>query len=144
MLRSVVRWPAVALVWLLAITPLFAHHEILGKFDSTKARTLTGTITKVDWVNPHVHLMMNVNQASRLVNWAVELESPLDLERSGWTRNTLKPGDSVSVQGISARDGSMQLWGNSISLASTGRKVLGVSAAALAATKPAANTQPAK
>jgi len=144
MLRNVTHWFAAGLLALAAIMPLQAHHEILGKFDSAKPRTLTGVVTKLDWTSPHVHLLMNVPDGGRLVNWAVELESPLDLERSGWNRNSLKPGDAVTVQGIRARDGSTQVWGNSITLTATGRKALGMSAEALAALKPAPNKQPSK
>ena len=67
------------------------------------------------------------------MNWAVELESPLDLERSGWSRDSVKPGDAVTVQGILARDGSQQVWGNSVVLTSTRRKVLAMSPEASAA-----------
>jgi hypothetical protein len=76
-------------------------------------------------------------------NWAIELESPLDLERSGWNRNSLKPGDAISVQGIRARDGSLQAWGNSITLGNAGKKVLAMSPEAVAALKPSPNRQPA-
>jgi Family of unknown function (DUF6152) len=136
MSRVAVRRLTAGLVLLMAATPLLAHHEILAKFDSTKPRTLNGVVTKVDWVNPHVHVMVNAPEASRLVNWVVELESVQDLERSGWNRTTLKPGDAVTVQGISARDGSLQLWGNSVTLTNGGRKVLGLSAEVIAASKP--------
>ena len=144
MLRRVVRWLSAGSVWMLAAMPLQAHHEILAKFDSAKPRTLNGVVTSVNWVNPHVHVLVNVPDGARLVNWAVELESPLDLERSGWNRNSLKAGDAVTVQGIRARDGSPQVWGNSITLTMTGRKVLAMSAEALAALKPAASRPPAK
>lgn len=144
MSRVVVRRLIAGLILLIAATPLLAHHEVLAKFDATKPRTLNGVVTKVDWVNPHVHVMVNAPEGSRLVNWAVELESVQDLERSGWNRTTLKPGDGVTVQGISARDGSLQLWGNSLTLSNGGRKVLALSAAASAAAKPPANTTAAK
>jgi hypothetical protein len=144
MLRRVIRCLNAGLIWLLAVTPLLAHHEILAKFDSAKPRTLTGVVTKVEWVNPHVHIFINAPDGSKLTNWAVELESIQDLERSGWNKSTLKPGDAVTVQGIRARDGSLQLWGNSISLTSTGRKVLAMSAEAPAASKPPANSPPSK
>ncbi len=64
---------------LLAAAPLVAHHEILAKFDDKKPVTVKGTITKVDWANPHVHLFMNVQTGNVLANYAVELESPVDL-----------------------------------------------------------------
>src|SRR5262245_14535833 len=144
MLRNVLRWLPAGLIWIVAATPLLAHHEILAKFDSAKPRTLNGVVTSVDWTSPHVHVLVNVPEGSRLINWAVELESPLDLERSGWNRNSLKPGDAVTVQGLVARDGSRQVWGNSITLAKTGRKILAMSAEALAALKPVASNQAAK
>jgi len=140
----VFRWLPAGLVWMLAVTPLLAHHEILGKFDSAKPRTLNGVVTRVDWTNPHVHVLVNAPDGARQANWAVEIESPLDLERSGWNRNSLKPGDAVTVQGIRARDGSLQVWGNSITLANGGRKVLAMSAEALAALKPSKSNQPSK
>ena len=77
-MSSVVRCVLPAVMWLLSTTPLFAHHEILAKFDSTKPQTLKGTVTKIDWTDPHVHVLMNVLEGTRLVNWAVELESPVD------------------------------------------------------------------
>ncbi|MBI2149340.1 MAG: hypothetical protein HYU27_01885, partial [Acidobacteria bacterium] len=61
---------------------LLAHHSILGKFDAAKPVTLRGIVTSVDWKNPHAHLLMNVQGSAGLVNWAIELESPIDLERS--------------------------------------------------------------
>jgi hypothetical protein len=127
---------------MLAMTSLAAHHAIPAKFDPARPSTLTGQVTKVDWASPHVHILMNVVSEGRIVNWAVELESPLDLERSGWNMNSLKPGDSVTVQGIRARDGSAQVWGNSVVLTDTNKRVLAVSAEALAALKPVAGKQP--
>jgi uncharacterized protein DUF6152 len=145
MLRRLVRWLSAGAVCGFALTPLLlAHHEILGKFDSTKTETLKGAVTRVDWVSPHVHVLLNAAGGGRLVNWAVEIESPVDLERSGWNRNSLKPGDFVTVQGIRARDGSLQVWGNSITFSNTGKKVLSLSPEAIAALKPAANSQSAK
>ena len=143
MLRNSVRLVFAGLVWTLAVTPLIAHHEIAAKFDPAKSTTLSGQVTQVDWANPHVHVLMNVRSGGRIVNWAVEVESPLDLERSGWNMDSLKPGDSVSVQGILARDGSPQVWGNSIVLTSTNKKILSMSPEALAALKPVASNRPA-
>ena len=94
----------------------------LAKFDDTKPITLNGIVTLVDWRNPHVHVFMNVQDAQgQLVNWAVELESPIDLQQSGWTRDTLQPGDAITVQGIAARNGSRQVWGRSIVMTATGK-----------------------
>src|SRR5215210_1592750 len=81
---------------LLTAVPLLAHHNVTGKFDPAKTRTLNGVVTRLDWANPHVHILMDVIEGNTVTNWAVELESTLDLERSGWDLNTLRPGDVSS------------------------------------------------
>ena len=112
---------------LLATVPLIAHHEILAKFDDKKPMTLNGVVTLVDWRNPHVHVFMNVKDAkNEVLNWAVELESPIDLAENGWNRDTLQPGDAIVVEGWGARNGSRQAWGNSVAVKATGRKVMTV------------------
>jgi hypothetical protein len=110
----------------LLILPLTAHHEITAKFDPSKTQTLRGIVTNVDWANPHAHIFMNVGTGNNLVNWAVELESVVDLQRAGYRRDTVKPGDSIVVQGMLARDGSRQIWGNSVTLATGNRRVFNV------------------
>jgi len=109
--------------------PAPAHHAIAAKFDTTKPVTLRGTVTSVDWANPHVHVFMNVTQGITTTNWAIELESPVDLQRSGWNQTTLKPGDNITVQGITARDGSKQAWGNSVAADNGGKRVFVVASA---------------
>ena len=104
---------AAGLVLLLAGTAS-AHHPILGKFDPAASRTLEGIVTKVDWRNPHAHIFMNIKVNDETINWAVELESPSELHISGWSRDSLAPGDAITVDGIVARDGSRQIWGNSV------------------------------
>jgi hypothetical protein len=138
MLRSFVRCLLAGWLSMLAVPPLAAHHAISAKFDPAKPSTVAGQVTKVDWASPHVHVLMNVVSGGRTVNWAVEIESPLDLERSGWNADSLKPGDAITVQGMLARDGSPQIWGNSIVLTSSKARVLTMSPEALAALKPAA------
>lgn len=139
MSRTVLRWLAIGLGLLLTATPLLAHHNITGKFDPGKTSTLRGVVTKLDWANPHVHILMDVLDGKTVTNWAVELESTLDLERSGWNLNTLKPGNEITVQGMIARNGSPQIWGDSVVLTATGKRVLDMSAAARAALLPTAN-----
>ena len=122
---------ALALVALmLGAARLAAHHEILAKFDDHKPVTLNGIVTLVDWRNPHVHVFMNVADAKGLVvNWAIELDGPIDLRRNGWSRDTLRPGDKVHVEGIAARNGSHQAWGNSVVVRATGKSVYNVTLA---------------
>jgi hypothetical protein len=109
---------------LLATTPAFAHHAIAAKFDAKKPMTLKGSVTSVDWKNPHVHILMNVKNGQQTANWAVELASPIQLEESGWRMDTVHPGDTLTVRGIAARDGSRQVWGNSVVMDKTGHEVL--------------------
>jgi hypothetical protein len=111
---------------LLAGARLMAHHEILAKFDDHKPVTLNGIVTLVDWRNPHVHVFMNVADAAGPINWAIELEGPIDLEHSGWSRETLRPGDRIRVAGYAARNGSHQAWGNSVVVRATGKSVYNV------------------
>src|ERR1700752_3159758 len=122
---TMTRCALAVIAFFLAGVPLAAHHEILAKFDDSKRMTLSGVGTLVDWRNPHVHVFMNVRDAGRkTMNWAVELESPIDLQQSGWNQQSVKPGDAVRVEGMAARDGSRQVWGTSLVLAATGRQVL--------------------
>jgi hypothetical protein len=100
-----------------------AHHPVKGKFDDTKQMTFDGIVTSVDWRNPHVHVFVNAAGGDG-ANWAVELESPVLLKKSGWSRDTLRPGDAITVAGIVARDGTRQIWGDAVTLQGTGRQVL--------------------
>lgn len=125
------RHPIVSLVVLIAaislfLLPLTAHHEITAKFDPAKTTRLQGVVTYVDWANPHVHIFMNVGTGNNLVNWAVELESVIDLQKAGYRRDTVKPGDMITVEGILARDNSRQVWGNSVVMTTGNRRVFNV------------------
>jgi hypothetical protein len=90
---------------LLAGVPVLAHHSGAAVFDNTKKLNLTGVVTKVDWSNPHAHFFMDVkDSAGKVTNWNFELASPSILVRNGWTRHSLKEGDTVTVTGSQARD----------------------------------------
>jgi Family of unknown function (DUF6152) len=116
---------AVAVVAVLLLgTAISAHHPISAKFDDTKPQTLSGVVTLVDWRNPHVHIYMNVRTNNDADNWAIELESPIDLQAGGWTRDSVKAGDGITVTGITARNGSRQLWATKIVMTGTGKEVL--------------------
>jgi len=94
-------------VWLGSGRPALAHHSGAAEFDSSKKIDLTGVVTAVEWTNPHAHFYMDVKDASGTVaNWNLELASPNVLIRNGWKRNSIKPGDTVSVTGIRAKDSS--------------------------------------
>ena len=96
----------------------FAHHSFASEYDGTKPVTLKGTVTKIDWKNPHVYIFMDVADASgKAVNWAFEGYPPNTLRRVGFARDLLKVGDAVSVSGWLARDGSHQFAGREITWA---------------------------
>src|SRR5690242_18296207 len=91
----------------LAAVPAVAHHSFAAEYDNKKSVDLTGTVTKVEWMNPHARFYLDVKDDSgKVTNWEFELGSPNGLMRQGWTRNSMKIGDSVSVQGSMAKDGS--------------------------------------
>lgn len=92
----------------------WAHHPVAAKFDPDRPVVLDGIVTGVDWANPHVHVLINVSVDGALAHWAIEVESPDVLERSGWALDTLAQGDAISIEGIAARDGSDQAWGTTI------------------------------
>ena len=85
-----------------------AHHAFSIEFDSAKPMKLEGTVTRVDWQNPHVYFYVDVKdpQSGKVTNWGCEMGSPNGLTRQGWTRNTLKVGMVVKVEGSAAKDGS--------------------------------------
>ncbi len=91
----------------LAAVPALAHHSFAAEYDAAKPVTMTGTVTKVEWMNPHARFYIDVKDDSgKVTNWELELGSPNGLMRRGWTRNSMKPGDTVTVQGSLAKDGS--------------------------------------
>ncbi len=124
MRSSALRLLAVVFASFLAVTPLPAHHSFSAEYDSKKAVVLKGIVTKVEWMNPHVYFYLDVKDDSGDINnWALEMGPPNGLERSGWTRNTMKVGDEVIVEGTLAKDGAKQANARSVTMASTGKKL---------------------
>ena len=118
------RTPLLALSVGLAI-PVLAHHSFDAEYDRTKNITLNGTVTKVEWTNPHARFYIDVTDASgKVINWNLELGSPNGLRRQGWTRDALKIGDQVTVAASLARDGSKMANARNITL-EDGKRVLG-------------------
>ena len=102
---------------------MLAHHSFAAEYDSAKPISLTGTVTKVEWMNPHARFYIDVkDEKGEVANWELELGSPNGLMRQGWTRNSLKQGDVVSVSGSLAKDGSKLANARSVTLAD-GKKV---------------------
>ncbi len=95
-----------------------AHHSFASEFDASKKIKLTGTVTKVQWRNPHTYFFVDVKgEDGAIHNWALELGSPNVLMRRGWTRDSLKIGDQVTVEGSRARDNSYKGNANSVMMA---------------------------
>ena len=104
-MRFVLSVAVAGVIWFAVGSPALAHHSGAAEFDSTKKIDLTGVVTKVEWTNPHAHFYMDVKDPSgNVANWNLELASPNVLIRNGWKRNSVKPGDTVSVTGNRAKD----------------------------------------
>jgi hypothetical protein len=93
-----------------------AHHSISAEFDGSRRVVLSGTITKVEWTNPHTFFFVDAKdpRTGQIVSWACELGSPNMLSTLGWTRSTLKVGMMVTFSGVLARDGSYRLMPRNI------------------------------
>jgi hypothetical protein len=102
---------------------LLGHHSFAAQYDRNKQTTLTGPVTKVDWINPHARIFMDVkNTSGQVVNWEVELAAPAMLVRRGWTRTVVKVGEPVTVNGSLAKDGSNLVNATNVTL-SDGKRV---------------------
>jgi hypothetical protein len=101
-----------------------AHHSFAAEFDATKPITLTGLVTRVEWANPHAWFYINVKDATtgQVANWGAEMGPPHLLQRRGWRRDTLKPGEAVTVSGALARDGSRRMNAGKVTLTATGTR----------------------
>ena len=109
---------------MIAAVPGLAHHSFSAEYDRSKSVNLKGTVTKVEWMNPHARFYLDVADGGKTTNWEFELGSPNGLMRSGWTRNSLKVGDVVSVSGSQAKDGSNLVNASNVAF-ENGKRVLG-------------------
>ena len=106
---------------LMAAVAAAAHHAFAAEFDINRPVKLTGTVTRIEWTNPHAWLFIDAkDDKGTAQNWAVELVGINDLLRLGWGRNKVKPGDVINVDGYGARNGTNTANAASVKLASTG------------------------
>ena len=105
--------PGVAAIGCAAVllaAPSSAHHAVGGEYDPNKPVTVTGTVTRVEWVNPHSRVYFDVTEPDgKVTNWSVELAARVVLERMGWNGRSLKIGEKITVRGDQARSGAPML-----------------------------------
>lgn len=109
----------------LAATGAAAHHSFTAEFDAKQPFKLTGTVTKVEWTNPHMFFYVDIadEKTGATTNWAFEMGGVNALMHAGWTRTSLKIGDRVTVEGSRARDGSALGSVGTVILAATGQRL---------------------
>jgi Family of unknown function (DUF6152) len=126
-----------ALGLFLAALPVVAHHSFAAEFDVTKPVTLKGKFVKMDWVNPHSQIHIEVIGADgKVETWSCEALPPNSLYRQGWRKDSLKPGDEIEIEGFQAKDGTTNMWTRSVKT-SDGRRMFAGNADALPPAAPA-------
>ena len=124
-MTTLIRTAAAALLVIAASVPIRAHHSFAAQYDRSKPITLKGTVTKVEWANPHIYFYVDVKTPDgKVENWAVEGGAPNSLYRNGWRKDSLQVGNVVTVDGWLAKDGSKLANMRAVVLAD-GRQVFG-------------------
>ncbi len=122
------RFVALAFVLVWAAAPVLAHHSFAAQYDSKQTITFTGTVMKMEWQNPHIFFYVDAKDASgKLTSYAVEGGPPNTLYRSGWRKDSIKIGETVTVEGSKARDGSNLVNARSVVMANGKRVFAGSS-----------------
>ena len=105
-----------------------AHHSFSAEFDADRPVTLTGVVTQIEWKNPHVWFFIDVTgDGGEVTNWGWEMGSPNGLMRQGWTRNSMKIGDVINVEGSLAKDGSSRANARVVLLDVSGERLFAAS-----------------
>jgi hypothetical protein len=118
-------WCAAAAALFLATIRISAHHAFASEYDENKRVTVSGTVTKFEWTNPHAWLYVDrKDESDKIARWSFEMGSPNGLLHRGWTRRELKTGDQVTVEGYRAKDGSNLANASTVTM-SDGRKLFG-------------------
>lgn len=108
---------------MISALPVLAHHSFAAEYDSSKPIKITGTVTKMEWMNPHARFYVDVkSDDGKVANWNFELGAIPVLLKQGWRRDSLKAGDQVTVEGSMAKDGSKSANARAVVL-SDGRRV---------------------
>jgi hypothetical protein len=122
--------PVIGLGLLMAAIPLLAHHSFEAEYDYKKPMKITGTVTKVEWMNPHARFYVDVkDESGKVTNWNFELGAIPVLLKQGWKRDSLKAGDTVTVEGFLAKDGTKSMANARSVYLPDGRRVFGGSSA---------------
>ncbi len=127
-MRHMREWVIVVGVVVALAPSVAAHHSFAAEYDANKPLTLKGTVSKVEWTNPHARFYVDVKDAKGVkTTWNLELASPNVLRRNGWKRDTLSVGDEVVVEGSAAKDGSKMANARAVNLANGKRVFVGSS-----------------
>jgi len=118
---------------LAAVLPVLAHHSFEAEYDFHKPMKVTGIVTKMEWMNPHAHFYVDVKDASgKVTNWNFELGAIPVLLKQGWRKDSLKPGDQITVEGYLPKDGTKSMANARRVTLPDGRRVFGGSSADVA------------